>query len=156
MKRPRTASEVWDELAEEAGEDAVERAASVSVGHAERELREAGFDVAAERAKADALMDRLEGRDAASESNEAGWVSVPPPASRKSASRPLIWLWAAVLAAATTGGVLYALGRRSKPHDLPDEGPAPTIVPQPQPAPTHPANDTTAAPTLGPGDKAPR
>jgi hypothetical protein len=151
MKRARTAGEIWDKLAEEAGEDAIERASSVSVGHAERELREAGFDVAAERAKADALMDRLETKDAASEGHEAGWVSMPPPPSRKSASRTSIWLWAAVLAAATTGGVLYALGGRSKPHDVPDEAPAPTVVPQPPP--NQAPNDNTAAPTTGPGAK---
>jgi hypothetical protein len=145
MKRARTAGEVWDKLADEAGEDAIERAASVSVGHAERELREAGFDVAAERAKADALMARLETKTAPSEGNEAGWVSVPPAPSRKSASRNLIWLWAAVLAATTAGGVLYALGRRSKPHDVPDETPAPTVVPRPPPS--HPPNDDTVAPT---------
>jgi hypothetical protein len=56
----RSAEDVWRQLVDEAGEDAIERAASVSVAQAEKELAKAGFDVAAERAKADALMRELE------------------------------------------------------------------------------------------------
>jgi hypothetical protein len=56
----RTAKELWDKLVEEAGEDEVERAASVSVEQAEKELAEAGFDVAAERARAEAFLLDLE------------------------------------------------------------------------------------------------
>jgi hypothetical protein len=43
---------LWRQLVDEAGEDAIEQAASVSVAEAERELAAAGFDVAAERAVA--------------------------------------------------------------------------------------------------------
>jgi len=56
----RSPEEVWRQLVDEAGEDEVERAASVSVAQAEKELAQAGFDVAAERAKGAALIDELE------------------------------------------------------------------------------------------------
>jgi hypothetical protein len=56
----RSPEELWRQLAGEAGDDPVDRAASVSVAQAERELGEAGFDVAAERAKADALLAEIE------------------------------------------------------------------------------------------------
>ena len=61
MTPKRTAAELWKQLLEEAGEDEVDRAASVSVEQAEKELAEAGFDVAAERAKAEAFLVELEG-----------------------------------------------------------------------------------------------
>jgi hypothetical protein len=61
MPKPkRSPVEVWRQLVDEAGEDEIERAASVSVAQAEKELTEAGFDVAAERAKAEALLHELE------------------------------------------------------------------------------------------------
>lgn len=56
----RTPLQVWQELVDEAGEDAIERAASVSVAQAERELAEAGFDVRAERRAALARIAELE------------------------------------------------------------------------------------------------
>jgi hypothetical protein len=56
----RSPEEVWRQLVDEAGEDEVERAASVSVAQAEKELAQAGFDVAAERANGAALIDELE------------------------------------------------------------------------------------------------
>jgi hypothetical protein len=46
---PCSPESLWRQLVEEAGEDAVERAASVTVAEAERDLAAAGFDVAAER-----------------------------------------------------------------------------------------------------------
>jgi recombinational DNA repair ATPase RecF len=62
VKRRRSPKEIWQELVDEAGEAEIERAASVSVEQAEKELAEAGFDVAAERAKASAFLDALAGR----------------------------------------------------------------------------------------------
>jgi hypothetical protein len=59
--KPNKKSELWKELLAEAAEDEIERAASVSVEQAEKELAEAGFDVAAERAKAEAFLRELEG-----------------------------------------------------------------------------------------------
>jgi hypothetical protein len=56
----RSPEDVWRQLVDEAGEDEVERAASVSVAQAEKELAQAGFDVAAERAKGAALIGKLE------------------------------------------------------------------------------------------------
>ena len=51
----RSSKEISRQLVDEAGEAEVEQAAQVSVAQAERELAAAGFDVAAERAKAEAL-----------------------------------------------------------------------------------------------------
>jgi hypothetical protein len=45
---------------DEAGEEAIERAASVSVAQAEAELARAGFDVHAERATAEGLLEWLD------------------------------------------------------------------------------------------------
>jgi hypothetical protein len=56
---PRTEEEVWQALVDEAGELLIEEAASVSVEQAEKELAEAGFDVAAERARAEAFLASL-------------------------------------------------------------------------------------------------
>lgn len=56
----RSPEEIWRRLVDEAGEDEIEQAAGVSVAQAEKDLAQAGFDVAAERAKADALMRELE------------------------------------------------------------------------------------------------
>src|SRR5260370_930227 len=56
----RSHEDVWQQLVDEAGEDEIDRAASVSVVQAEKELAKAGFDVAAERAKANAIIDQIE------------------------------------------------------------------------------------------------
>jgi hypothetical protein len=61
MPAPRPEA-LWQKLVDEAGEDAIERAAAVSVAQAERDLAAAGFDVAAERAVA---MDRIAALEAA-------------------------------------------------------------------------------------------
>lgn len=59
-KRTLTPEEkLWQHLVDEAGEELIEEAASVSVEQAEKELAEAGFDVAAERARAEAFLDAL-------------------------------------------------------------------------------------------------
>jgi hypothetical protein len=57
--------ELWDKLVDEAGEDLIEEAAAVSVEQAERELAAAGFDVAEERARAEAFLASLESAGAA-------------------------------------------------------------------------------------------
>jgi hypothetical protein len=62
---PMTREELlWQKLVEEAGEELIEQAAAVSVAQAEKELTEAGFDVAAERARAEAFLASLEGPEA--------------------------------------------------------------------------------------------
>jgi hypothetical protein len=97
-----------------------------------------------------------EAGDAAIEA--AAWVSGPSaPARVPRASRNLVWLAAALAAAATTGGILYAVGHRSKPPEKPFEPPreapsAPTASatasanppasPQPM-APASPAESTS-------------
>jgi len=60
-RKPRKPGDLWKKLVEEAGEDEIERAAKISVEQAEKELAAAGFDVAAERAKAEAFLDALGG-----------------------------------------------------------------------------------------------
>jgi putative heme degradation protein len=62
MTPKRSPEELWRLLIEEAGESEVEAAANVGVAEAEKELAEAGFDVAAERAKAEALLRDLESK----------------------------------------------------------------------------------------------
>jgi hypothetical protein len=58
--KPRNRAEaLWKRLVDEAGEDEADRAAAVSVAEAERELAAAGFDVAAERARAHARIAAL-------------------------------------------------------------------------------------------------
>jgi hypothetical protein len=52
----KTPEELWQQLVDEAGEEEIERAASISVAQAEKELAEAGFDVAAERARAEEFL----------------------------------------------------------------------------------------------------
>ena len=59
---PRNPAALWRRLVEEAGEEAIDAAASLSVAQAERDLAAAGFDVAAERAVAEAWVDALDPR----------------------------------------------------------------------------------------------
>ena len=58
MMSERKHADLWKELVDEAGDEEIDRAASVSVAQAEAELAAAGFDVAAERAKASAFLER--------------------------------------------------------------------------------------------------
>ena len=58
----RNPTALWRRLVEEAGEEAIDAAASLSVAQAERDLAAAGFDVAAERAVAEAWVDALDPR----------------------------------------------------------------------------------------------
>ena len=152
------ADDLWKQLVDEAGEDAVDSAAGVSASEAERDLKAAGFDTSAERAKAEGAIAVLTGpggtpkeeADAAREGQ--GWVSAPaPPARGARSSSRVVWLVAALVAAATAGGIVYGLARRSKPPDAPPEppGPAPTASAAPPPAP-EPSPPARAAPAEGP------
>jgi len=60
MKKRKAA--LWKRLVEEAAEAEIDAAANVSVEQAEKDLAAWGFDVAAERAKAEAFLVELEGR----------------------------------------------------------------------------------------------
>ncbi len=157
----RSPEEIWQRLVDESGEDAIERAASVSVAQAEAELRLAGFDVAKERARADAFTKALtsehgsgagtiDGAPDADAAEPAGWVSAPPPASsRKSSVRWTLLLAAAMAAAATGGGVIYALAHRHPPQDKPVEAPQPPPGPPvaPQVAPPTPESQPVRTPS---------
>jgi hypothetical protein len=55
-------SDLWKQLVAEAAEAEIDAAASISVEQAEKDLAAWGFDVAAERAKAEAFLVELEGR----------------------------------------------------------------------------------------------
>jgi hypothetical protein len=157
------ANELWNRLVAEAGEDEVEAAASVSVSEAERELKAAGFDTNAERAKAAATIAALTsgGASAGAGAKEEpdvpregqGWVSAPPgPARRARASSRVVWLVAALVAAATAGGILYGVGRRPKLREETPEPPRPAPTPSAAPAPTPsaaPARTEPAGPPTG-------
>jgi hypothetical protein len=147
----RRSADPWSDLVAEAGEDAIERAAGVSVAQAERELAQAGFDVASERAKAEATLASLSGEATRSgpapaalegdAAEPAAWVTKTEPAPVRPRSTRWTLLLAAALAAAATGGVLYALGHRTKPIEGPREPPAipaPSALPSPAPAPPLP------------------
>ncbi|HLK37423.1 MAG TPA: hypothetical protein VKU41_11775 [Polyangiaceae bacterium] len=104
----RKHADLWNELVAEAGEDEIDRAASVSVAQAEAELRAAGFDVAAERAKAGAFLEALE--KGPGETKPAPRV---PEETRPTKARPprrpvLAWLAAAASFGALAGGSLVA------------------------------------------------
>jgi hypothetical protein len=151
----RKHADLWKKLADEAGEDEIDRAASVSVEQAEAELKAAGFDVAAERAKADAFLDALENGTldtspaprstserapasrvepprAAAESRSA--VTEPPRARlHSSPSRPVrrpsfAWLAAAASVGAVAGGSLMAALERPDVATAPPHKPSQTDV----------------------------
>jgi hypothetical protein len=144
-----TPQDLWNRLVLEAGEDPITAAANVSTSQAERDLRAAGFDVNAERERANAVIADLTG-EAASASNRAeptAWVTGPASGGRRSPSNRRAVLIAVALAAlATVGGILYVLGRRSVPHeipiDVPREGPS---APVPAPSRTDTPNPTPPA-----------
>jgi hypothetical protein len=127
MPKP-SPEQIWQRLVDEAGEDEVERAASVRVAQAEKDLAEAGFDVAAERAKATALLAELgsvppvSGKVAIAGHDKptgAGQVRrmepaanvVSPVVAQARASTRLVWLVAALLA----GLALFLALRKNEP-----------------------------------------
>jgi len=125
-------SDIWKQLVEEAGVAEIDAAASITVEQAEAELAAAGFDVAAERAKAGAFLDALESGAAPADAKAAPSPSRPHvPRGRR---RPvLLWL-AAVAAVTVAGGALYAAlsqppPRTPAPRPTPD--PVPSAVPNP-------------------------
>jgi len=157
----RTPEDLWQALVEEAGEDAITAAAGVSPSQAEDFLAAAGFSVREERALGDQRIAELMGagvtgpvpHDPAPE--VVGWVRVAAPAAkRRAASRWVPLLAAALAAAATARGILYAVGHRSNPPDRPVEPPreAPTASPPPVPAPPSPS-ETPLPPAPRASDK---
>jgi hypothetical protein len=147
-------SELWKQLVAEVGEEEIERAASVTVAEAEAELKAAGFDVAGERAKAEAFLEALENgtldraphdapSDVPPEGSPAIASDVPSRRARREDRRgppsAVVLLGTAVVAAAA-GAALYA-----STHTPPQ-----TIAPAPPPSttplvPSIPAPDLAAA-----------
>jgi len=156
-----TPENLWQRLVDEAGDDAVESAAAVSVAQAERDLVAAGFDVKAERARAEARMAELTGGAVAPSvapepaTEPTSWVrGATPPAPRSPSFRKVVWLAAALAAAATAGGIFYAAAHRPKPPDNPVEAPSATA---PAPAPPPPVAPSEPLPRgEKPGDPKPR
>ncbi|MGD0526483.1 MAG: hypothetical protein ABSE49_15150 [Polyangiaceae bacterium] len=112
MTRETREQLLWRKLVDEAGEELIEEAAAVSVAQAEKELAEAGFDVAAERAKAEAFLASLEGVAAAEGEAAAEAVPQEPPESlpERPAKRPSRKARPAVVWAATAAAAAVAAG----------------------------------------------
>jgi hypothetical protein len=129
--RPRTAAEVWQMLVDEAGEDEVERAASMSVEEAERELAAMGIDVAAERAKGEDFLNALaRGEDVSALDDDtegrrsqvrAKLGATPSPGERKRGRGKAVL--AAAAATVVLGGAAYAALHRHEPAPSPSPSP---------------------------------
>jgi hypothetical protein len=107
----RKHADLWKKLVDEADEDEMDRAASMSVQQAEADLKAAGFDVAAERAKANAFLDALESRAPRSTPGVASQVTprTARAADKKRRARPrpsVAWLAAAAALGGVAGGAL--------------------------------------------------
>jgi hypothetical protein len=140
---------LWQKLLDEAGEDLIEQAAAVTVAQAEKDLAAWGFDVAAERARAEAFLVSLEtavatdeGVAAAVEQEEA-----PPKSSRKRVGKgarkkgypAAVWIAAAAAAVAAGAAVTYVATR-------PEEARVPT--PPPSTGSAAPSPELAAAANL--------
>ena len=119
--------DLWRELVDEAGEDEIDRAATVSVAQAEAELTAAGFDVAAERAKAGAFAGALGSGVSSSTAKETA-PRAAEGTRRKGPRAAVVWL-AAAATFAVAGGALYAVL-----HPSPER-----VAHPPPPAPSNPA-----------------
>jgi hypothetical protein len=122
---------LWQKLVDEAGEDLIEEAASVSVAQAEKDLAAWGFDVAAERARAEAFLVSLETAVATEEAvAEAAEQEETPKSSRKRIGKgapkkgypAAVWVAAAAAAVAAGAAVTYVATR-------PEEARVPTPPP---------------------------
>jgi hypothetical protein len=146
-----TPDTLWQRLVDEAGEDAIESAAGVSVAQGEQDLTAAGFDVKAERAHASARIEELTGGPPSADAGDepamdpTAWVGPAAPSPKPSpASRRLVWLIAALMVAAAAGGILYAAAHRPPPPDRPVDAPTVTAVP---PLPSQPVTPTEPPPS---------
>jgi hypothetical protein len=129
MQQPKN---LWQELVDEAGEEEIERAASVSVEEAEAELAAAGFDVAAERAKASAFLDALESGtfEAAPQVREAE-PAPPSPRRNRRSPRPVVMWLAAAATMTVAGGAVYAALHEHAPAPTPSPPPVESAVREP-------------------------
>ena len=136
----RKHADLWKELVDEAGEGEIERATTVSVAQAEAELKAAGFDVAAERAKASAFLDAL--KSEASSTTAKGTEPRPTEGTHRKGTRArVVWLAAAACLAAV-GGTLVA----TRQPELVGSPPPPTASRPAQVVPS--ATDLAAAAEL--------
>jgi hypothetical protein len=137
---------LWQKLVDETGEALIEEAAAVSVAQAEKDLAAWGFDVAAERARAEAFLVSLE--TAAEEADVA--EAVPQEAPRSSPKRAgksvrpkprpaAVWVAAAAVAVAAGAAVTYVATR-------PEEARSPT--PPPSTGPSVPPTELAAVADL--------
>jgi hypothetical protein len=122
----RKHADLWRELVDEAGEDEIDRASSVSAAQADADLAAAGFDVAGERAKAGAFLETLEATSEASLTRPEEEATRRPAegARRKRPRGAVLWLAAAATFAAA-GGVLYATLHPSPEPPAQRHSPAP-------------------------------
>jgi hypothetical protein len=122
----RKHADLWKELVDEAAEAEIDRAASVSVEQAEAELAAAGFDVAAERARANAFLEALERGESTASAPAPGSAPAPAPASapapapapapasasappkRRTRPRDVVFRVTEVALSAAAGAALYA------------------------------------------------
>ena len=118
---PPTPEELWERLVLEAGEEEIEAAAAVSVEEAEAYLAAHGFDVAEERARAEAFLTELGGGGAAVQAtavvaeSQARPGKVPP--QRRRSRSAAVWLAAAATVAVGGAAAAYvALHDRKAPE----------------------------------------
>lgn len=119
-------ADLWEKLVDETGDDEIDRAASVNVDQAEADLKAAGFDVAAERAKANAFLDALGSAEGAPPERR------PRAADEKRQRRPrrpsVAWLAAAATVGGMAGGGLVAtLGQGAIVYQAPPEVPSTSV-----------------------------
>jgi hypothetical protein len=136
VSKRRTASEVWDILAVEAGQDEIEAAAAMTDAQVDEYLSANGFDGAELDAKADAFLDALAGRAAVREAASAAETAAVPaagaiplrPDDRRRRRPPIVWL-AAAATVATAGavGTYVALHEGKQSPDR--AGPEPYVPP---------------------------
>lgn len=133
MTKP-TPQQVWQQLLDEAGDDAIEAVLALTPEQVEAELAGAGFDVAEERAKAERFLEDLAaGGQTAAQAVEAVAPGPPAPlAARRRRPRTALVLLAAATTAAAAGGLVYSV---LHPHPNPP-APSPEPSPSPVPAPT--------------------
>lgn len=159
----RTAKQVWQQLVDEAGEQAIEEVLAMSPEQVDRELERHGFDLAAEDAKADKFLHDLGhgfidasggAPDPVAPSPEprpaSGVVSTRQPARRTAPDRrrrppAAVVLLAAVTAGAVAGGAIYAARHHGQAPSPP--GPQPP-GPAPSPSSTAPGPEQTLPPDL--------
>ncbi len=125
----RSPEEIRRELVEQAGEDEVDRAAATSGAQARKELAEAGFDLAAEHARAAALLRELGSSAPASGSIAAGGPLRAGGGRTRSRAR-----WSAAAALVAAAAVVCAMYMHWRHRGAgTEDGPAPSAHPGAEP-----------------------